>query len=464
MAPTLKKYIYEFKVMPEDRSSLTFSDPTKIKIYSDHYRLGVRLDGIWNKYSRKLEYPLDTDIYCEFPVWNPDAIKTLVTFEELSYSPDSSATISWRINDGTDDYYYDTGTSNWVNPTLDAHWNTEAEVSDNISTFTEAVTSKQIKFLVKLQTTDKDYTPICYGYKLMIEAQFDWFEDLIIRSVIPSIRDNFLYTKDFSTLMLTTGTTFNIQTDHGFVPEEDLNISSIDAVYDHTNDPNHTTDLFSSYNSGTGLVTLTSSINKDDRVYIRFKIEPEVSLNFTDSDYTEVGKVPAIVLDSINIKAIEVKAEESIVDKVTPKGYKMNFPLWCKELTILGVLITSKNVDAMRAISSIYTYFLGTINNQITTKALDLKLSMCIEDISRYNPRVNLDGARSSAFQISIKNFYAWLRDVEDHYVVTNFDYHLNDRPDIGPSEEFGIIGRQNAGVVKQLIMTPVIEEESKES
>ncbi len=550
MAPSLKKYIHTFKVMPKDIPDMTLTG--NVKIYYDHYRTGVRLDGTYNKWARAVKYTEDSDTdYVTLPEWNPDAIKSLITFEEDSYKPDDT-TITWRVNDGTNDYFYfarpsglllliqfndltpsydpdyyrdgsapvvtpigspsisapgdtnfgagaldvtgggvdgigyagaqlvaakntgtvrlrmkpnysgtpttdqiffvmfeqatgynlvvlghatttgypgiviynDSGSLIYFGPTtawsstagtwyefeltwdisaggfgvvfridgvtfdstavtdsrtgtsIDVYsvgtyggsnadfvideiqvyddvqhtadytpltyefpatvdgwssvasfvWNTEAEISENISTFAETITSKKIQFIAKLKTTDDEETPILYGYKLLIEAQFDWWEDLVIRSLVPSLRDNFSFIKDFSAQQNATGTTFNIKTDAYFIPEEDLNISSIDAVYNHTDDLNHDTDLLSSYNSGTGLVTLTTSVAKDKVLFIRFVVTPEVALNFTDADYTEVAKAPAIILDSMNITGHEVKAEKVIVDKVTPQGYRMNNP------------------------------------------------------------------------------------------------------------------------------------------
>ena len=113
----------------------------------------------------------------------------------------------------------------------------------------------------------------------------------------------------------------------------------------------------------------------------------------------------------------------------------------------------------MRAVSAIHEYMYNSIGKSLSTKALDTKLSMMIEGTSRYNPRVNFGGLRSSSFQITIKNFYAWLKDIEEHYVIETFNYTLQRREEVGPSEEFEVVGRQNAGVVKPLVMMPVIEE-----
>ncbi|MCK5019297.1 MAG: hypothetical protein KAS32_19715 [Candidatus Peribacteraceae bacterium] len=684
MAPSLKRYIHTFKAMPENSTDMEFDG--NVKIYYDHYRTGVRLDGTYNKWARAVKYIEDSDSdYVTFPEWNPDAIKSLITFEEDSSKPDDT-TITWRVNDGTNDYFYfawptslllliqfnditpsydpdfyrdgsapvvtpvgspsivspgdsnfgtgaldatgggvngvlyegaqlaalknkgtirfrvktnysgapvsaqiffavtlpplgentvaighdsatgfpavaigddtggvifsgpttvwnpvagtwyefeltwdstpgtgfggvfridgvefhsETGTGSRTAVELDTYavgsyfgsaadftldevqvfdtvqhtadytpltyefpvgvdgwssitssvWNTEDEISANISTFTETITSKKIKFIAKLRTTDDEETPILYGYKLLIGAQFDWWEDLVIRSLVPSLRNNFTFIKDFSAQQNATGTTFNIKTDADFIPEEDLNISSIDAVYNHTDDSNHDTDLFNSYNSGTGLVTLTTSVAEDKVLFIRFVVQPEIALNFTDADYTEVAKTPAIILDSMNVTGHEVKAEKVIVDKVTPKGYRMNNPFWCERVTFLGVLTSSKNVDAMRAVTAIHEYMYNAVGKSLQTKALDTKLSMTIEGTSRYSPRVNFGGLRSSSFQITINNFYAWLKDIEEHYVIEDFNYTLQRRNEVGPAEEFEVVGRQNAGVVKPLVMMPVIEE-----
>jgi hypothetical protein len=462
MAPTFKKFIHEVDLNESLRSDLVFSDATKIRMYTDYNRVGVRLKSSYSKTSGKMEFPTDNDIYCEMPQWEPDAVKGWLVFQEIS-KKETGTSIGWRLHDGTSAYWYN---GNWVAPSGDDDWNTEVEINDNISTF--PYEQKKIKPIAKLKTTDKTVTPVLLSYRIMMKAQFDWWEDLVLRSIIPRLKEDMTFVKNFSTKLDSGTSTFNVLTDDRFELEEDTNIVGIDAIYNHDADPNHNTDLLDTFDPSTGDVTLTGALAIDTRVYIRYIIEPEIVTNFQNTDYTEVGKIPAVVIDSMNIIGSEVIASKEIVSKTSGSelGYKLDNPFHCREVSFLCVLMGISTVDSLRMItqSQAFTVRGATqrsghrVGSVVKSKALDIYYTMRSGNPSRYNPRVNLGDLKTSTFEIKVENFYLWLREVRELPIIATFNYTVNDRADAGPKEQYGVTPDLNAGVVKVIYKSPDVE------
>jgi hypothetical protein len=448
-----KKYIHVFDVQERYRSDLLFSDSTKIRMYADDIRLGVRLKGTYNKWAEKYQYPTDDNITVELPQWEPDAVRGWLGFEEISTKPDDT-TINWRISDGTSQYYWDG--LNWVIASLSTHWNTEIEVSGNISSF--AFTQKKIKFIAKLKTTDKFATPILLGYRLLMKADFDWFEDLIARSLVPRMREDFTLIYDWSGVLDQTTDRFNVKTDENFIPEENVNIVDIKEVWNDDTDPNHYTNILSSFNSSTGEIILTGSISSGTRLYYRLVVEPEIVINFNNTDYTELGATPTIVLNALEIRGQQIKATIDMAMKDRDEGAKLDSPLWVKELRISCTVLTGKITNSLRYISQMYGFIIRgetqrsnhKIGPILKTKALDLEHTLKFLGVSRYSPKPNLSDLKESTFMISIRDFYVWLRDLETKDVVSTFNYAIEDMAEVGsgPVPSSGTIEQLPAGKI----------------
>jgi hypothetical protein len=62
---TLKRFLQDFRLRPEDRSALAFSDTTKIRMYGDPKRPGIRLKATGNVPAQQMEFPVDTPQWLE---------------------------------------------------------------------------------------------------------------------------------------------------------------------------------------------------------------------------------------------------------------------------------------------------------------------------------------------------------------------------------------------------------------
>ena len=63
------------------------------------------------------------------------------------------------------------------------------------------------------------------------------------------------------------------------------NIVSLDAIYNLTDDPTETVNLYSAYNTGTRVVTLTSSQDTDDALILYFTAKPSINIEMVSRDY-----------------------------------------------------------------------------------------------------------------------------------------------------------------------------------
>jgi hypothetical protein len=427
-------------------------------------RLGIRLRGTYYKPAKRIKFPADEDgITVRLPEWAPQAVKSWDGFQEVSRKPEGT-TIEWRVSDGTSDYWW-TGAA-WVVVTPDpAEWNTEVEVSANLSSFLWV--QKKIQLIAKLKTTDRFATPVLLGYRLLITASFDWFEDLISETLVPRIRQDFTVLIDWVGELSTETDRFNVTSDFNFQPDQNWNIVDIDAVYDYDNDPNHETDLLQSFDSGTGLAILTGTKPVGTNLFYHLVLEPEVTINFPNVDYNEIGKTPCVIIDRIDISGRQVKACIDMALKDREEGRKLDAPLWVEEIRFQCSVITGEITTAFRFITNMYafavrgaTQIAGHIQGGIiTTKALDLRHTLEITTASRYNPKPSFSDLKESTFQICIKNFYAWLRDIETKPYVKVFNYQISDmrdsgtgNPDLGPTPLPG-------GAIPGLYKYPEVEE-----
>jgi hypothetical protein len=444
------------------RDDMVFSDYSLIRMYDDS-RLGVRLRGTWNRWAKKIEFNTGntTEKTVRLPAWRPQAVKGWGGFEGISDTPENTV-VEWRISDGVSDYWWNGAA--WFIATLDTEWNTEIDISANIGEFPHV--QKYIRFIARLTTNDRWETPILYGYRLLITASFDWFEDLIIRSLKHRLDEDFAFPINFSGIVDTDTDRFNVKTDDAFKPEQDWNITNIEAVYDDDNDPNHETNILQSFDSGSGVVRLNNVVLNGTRLDSIYEITPDVVINFPSSDYTEVGKTPVIILDNFSIRGRQVHASTSIALKDKDEGRKLEAPLWVDELTCNCTIYTGSTLDTARLFTQAYAFQIkGTtqrsnhkIGSILKTEALDLEHTIKITPESRYSPKPDISDLKESVFTITITNFYAWLRDIQNTYLVTNFNYTVNDMKNVG-SSNFQVVKPLNAGVIAPLYKIPEIEE-----
>ena len=461
MAPELKTYIRGVTLTEKERAEMDFSDPAVIRMYPDYNRIGVRLKGTYHKWKRASEYPTVNNATVRLPMWEPQAVKGWLSFQEISDKPDDTE-IGWRVSyDGVNDLWWNGGA--WVTPTTVDHWNTEVEVATNIGSLD--YTQRSIQFIARLKTDDRWATPILRGFNVMMVGQFDYWEDLILRSLVPRLRNDLSFIVDFAAKMTADGTTFNVKDElTAFTPDKAWDIVGIDSIYNNDTDSDHDIDLFSSFNISSGLVTMSGSLTTGTRVFINMVIQPDIVVNFRDVDYIEVGKTPSVVIESISINGRKVVAFREMVDMAALKGYQLDSPFHASKVIFTCSILTGGNRDNFVLMSKAQESIVVGLGGDslpclLKTKALDERITMMFSPAEQYSPRPNFSGLRTSTFGIILSDFYVWHKNVTETAVVQQFVYTIEDRADSGPAEQYGVTSQLPAGAFPFMNNQPEIDD-----
>jgi len=340
-----KKLIKLFRFEEKRRVDLALGANTRL--HPEQHWLQLKEDS-------EGQYPLDADLQVKTWVANPDAVTAWAGFQvDLdNFKNDAGSivtSVGYRLGDGTDEYFWNGGA--WVVAGA-SDWNTEGEVAANISTF--PATEKKLQVVLNLATTDADFTPRVRAVRVLYESRIEFQEDIIYRSMVRSLRNELRPISDYPVILLADSTAVDLENDYPL--QTPYNVVSIDSVFNETDDPDWQTDLFSSYNPTTKVVTLTGSVPAGKQLRIRFTYEPEVAVR-TSRDYEELEKVPQVLLESIElVDAYEVPSDEEVLNKATGQGFRVFAPLM-GDLEINLAVITDKQTDQMRLADEVKRYF-----------------------------------------------------------------------------------------------------------
>jgi hypothetical protein len=347
---------------------VTFSDNTKIRLSptSGVIKLKMQSSGF---------FPDDADIWARTWITNPKAVRKLLMLEVFPESQPEYGVVNVRIYDGTNDYYWD-GAAWSIAGTSD--WNTEAEINANIDTF-PILPNRQFAITLNLQTTDPDrrVTPFVSEVRVLMEVHIDYIEDIVFRSLMPLMENdirpaaNFGNVQEFTTDVSTINLfDYRINTPYRIV--------DVDRVYDFTDDPELIYNLFSDYDSGTGVITLTSSLPAGHKPFIVFRYVPEIAF-ITHQDWYEVSKLPCLIIQGLEVpvtSAYNITAREGVVDKGTGQAVVVHEP-WRATIEFRLHGLTASAVDQMRLMSRVIKFF--DDNKFIKSTGLDEYYRMRIE-------------------------------------------------------------------------------------
>jgi len=359
-------------------------------------------------------YPTDSDLYAKTWVTNPANARQWLGFEadQINYIVDGVqvTSIGFRLSDGTDEYYWN-GASWEVNTTS---WNTEEEVAPNISTF--PVTDRKLQVVINLKTTDGGYTPKLGLIKVLYSSDIEFQEDIIYRSLVPSLREQIRPISDYPIELVAATDQINLKGDYKL--DTPYNILSIDGVFNHTDDPDHWTDLYQSYDSVTQVITLSEEVGVGKVVWVRFIYEPEVAVN-TSRDFLEPERVPAIILDDVNyIEAAPLAQDDSVVDKSDGSAVKIPAPIQ-GNLEIQAFILTDKDRDQHRLADQVKKFFED--NPFLRSRGLDENYRLWL--VEEYDMRAEANSAdiRTGRCMFRIENVRYWLKDAVEMTAVKRF-------------------------------------------
>lgn len=410
----LRSFIKLFTCEESDRNRVVLGTGTRINPATHRAQLG--------SYD-SLVYSTDSDLYVKSWVANPEEVREWQGFEAtIIHKKVDGVQVTgegFRLSDGTNEYWWD-GDS-WEISTTD--WNTEAEVAANIADF--SAVERKIQVIVNLSTTDETQTPELVEVKVLFGALLDSeLEDLLIRSFVPAFRSGI---RPVTRFVLVAAETDQIDMKQ-FKLDGDYRVVDVDAVFNHTTDPTHDTDLYQSHTSRSeptdswvdgqvDVITLSSSVGVGNTLWLRLKYEPVVSIE-TSRDYYEIEHVPCLIFENIAYKAQEIGGEYSVGDKVNYTAKVLRAPLQgALDVSLIGM--SGKLVDHERLDAAVNKFF-GE-NTVIRSTGLDefYRLRLINEHEHRSSP--NAADLRTWTKTIRIENFRTWHHPVEDGYLVNRF-------------------------------------------
>lgn len=408
----LTKLIKEFSFEEEHRDMLTIGSKTRLNGAESCIQL--KEQGI--KFN---EYPLDADLSVSTWIANPDSVRQWLAFQ-VEQTPGMIdkvvyTSLGYKLSDGTDERFWNG--SNWVVAASD-DWNTETEISAHIGAF--PVTTKKIGVVVNLVTTDKTLTPKVRSIKIAYDSDIQFKEDILHRSLIrklkteirPRARHVFKTQAAISSIDLKT--VYKIETPY--------NVASVENVYNHTDDPNHVSNLYVSFNPTTMVVLLSGSIPSGKQVWIDFLYEPEVAIT-TGQEYHEVERVPCVILDDINLVDCNEQAKyDSVINLATGTGWLIAPPLR-GTLEVRMKFLTDKSIDLMRLSDEINRFFAN--NPTLQSVGMDEKYRIWQLEEFTQTTTPNKRNIQTGELTFRIVDVLFFLKDAVPAYGVQTFNLSL---------------------------------------
>ena len=399
----VKRFVFEEK----NRGLVTFG--------SSDIRLNPQVNMIHLKKDDVDGYPTDADIYVKTWVSNIGSLKGFLLFESVihhQFSDDGSQITGdgYRLGDGTDQYWWNGAA--WVVDS--SNWNTEQEVCENIASF--PVITQNIQVIINLSTTDSKYTPFLEMIKILYSSDIEFQEDIIYGSLVKDLKENIRPITDYPVKISEDASTIDLLND--FPLKTPYNIAGIDSVFNHTLDEKHLVDIFQSWNPTTKVITLNQTLTADTVVWIRFTYEPEVAVT-TNRQYTEIGKVPCIVVADVRTYDTgEGNVDETVINKATGNGTRVKAP---KHKSIEFVLrcLTDKARDQTRLTDAVSEYFRQ--NPLIRSRGMDLRYSVISDGGFDQQDPVGQSEINVERLRLRITNALFYNRGDQDAVAVSRF-------------------------------------------
>ena len=365
-------------------------------------------------------YSINPDISAKTLLTRPKAVRAWLGFEAddvhfLNEYNQQVTSLGYRLSDGVDEYWWNG--SGWE--TNMANWNTEAEVADNIASF--SAVARALEVVVNLVTTDRRYTPRLRRIKILYEVQLDSYqEDIVYRSLIPAMKGAIRPIADHPIDIVAATATIALAS---FPTDTPYTIVGVDAVYDHTADPDHQADLFQSYDPATKVITLSQQIQAKRKAWIRVVYQPDVIVNRSRDDIN-VSKVPALVLSDINlVKASDRGGVDSVANRAAGTAWELPAPKQGDlEIQLYGA--TSKGVDHMRLADEVKRFFDNA--PLLTSTGLDEQYRLWLIDeydmaASGQEGEIHIWRAR-----FRVAGVCYWTREAKQVTVVSKFSMRLS--------------------------------------
>lgn len=412
----LRKFIKCFTWTELDRSRITLGPGTRIDPEINRACLGTY--GVD-------EIPTDPDLFVKSWIANPTAVKAWLGFQAViihkkDFDGNIVTSAAFRLSDGTDQYFWD-GAAWGVSG---INWNTEEEVATNIGAF--PVTSRKLQIVVNLRTTDDSYSPELEEIRVLYGALIDSeVEDVLERSLIPALRES---VQPVTRLVITKSGSDNTIVLPNYVIETDYRLVAVDAVFNHTDDPAHDSDLFESntlrsvagdpWHDGTiDVITLNALVEDGKTVWLRVRYEPVVAIS-TNQDWYEVGHVPAIIIERVLFEGSRVVGEDFVGNKADGSAFIVPAPLQGSlSFELLGIASSLADHEALSA--EVNRFFAS--HDPLVSTGIDEPYRLWLVDEHEHLPSPAEEELYSCRKRARIMGFRIWDKPAADGYLVRRF-------------------------------------------
>jgi hypothetical protein len=399
----------------DPRASTVLSDAAKIRLDPADFKIKLKLQD-------NSRYPTDADLSARSRTYRPEAVRRLLMLQLNASIPkdedgNALASVGLRLFDGTDERFWDGGA--WAVAGA-GDWNTEAEVNGNIEDFN--VSARAFAVVLNLQTADDRVTPTVESVFVLWEGEVDWSQDITLDSLTATVRENAIWTEDAALPPLEADSAL-IDLD-AYTDDSNLTVVGMDAVYDHTADPTHRTDLLQSYDAGTREITLAVSIPAGNVPYLRMRCQAVVAWD-THQDFTEVGHLPEVILgdvETVSSSPYPSGSGSGIVRKDTgaavsvPAPYRMTYQVTME-------VRTDRSREQQRLTDALLTLLVdGPADEEgpfLRSRATDRRYRIwLIDEFRAVAPTLNLSDVRTFQAEFRIQDVALNLRPAVDTFAV----------------------------------------------
>jgi hypothetical protein len=415
VAPHIRTIAHTFQFPWQDRGLLQFSDADKVHLYR---RDGLTVPDLRLRLQPSTalfgaQYPTDDDLYVRTQPIEPSALRAWVALFVVTDQPDDTL-IQYRLHDtgAVQDLYWDGGAWSAAGA---SDWNTLQEVQDNLASL-DATTVRGLRLVFNLHTDDANVTPrVTEAIVLFTAAIPSFTEDVIYRTFLRQMGAGVQPLADV-VVQWPGGTTYTH--DHDAM-EEPPGVATRDVVaaYDLDSDPDRETDLLQSYNTGTGVVTLSQSVTADNNVLLQVEFEPLVAV-LTHPDFDELSAVPAVTVTGIDEDLVGetpiISAAINVGDntaKAVPAPRQVNFTL---ELTV----VVPRGLDLVRVVEAVQTWIRN--NPVLSSDATGANLTVTILEPFSSSPRGDAAHLHEGILTVRLWNANQWIFPAVDTYGVEN--------------------------------------------
>lgn len=343
-----------------DRASVVLSDATKIRIdgASDTAQLAQQSDGT---------YPTAANINITSAIAKPASLRKLVAFQASARNFKNAAQAlvtgeQYRLTDGTNQFFWNG--SAWVVDTT--HWNSEADIANNIALFSQAVTAKKFGVVVNLWSTDQTTTPQLIRIKIAFEVkQQSWMDDIFLRSLVRNLKAQVRPIAEIQWKHV-GGNTVDVTTavDACGVP---FKFASLDSVFNFGADPGLETDLLQSITGG--VATLSQTLAAGTILRLNVVYIPNVVVLTTSPDFVELDKLPTIIVEQIRtMGAQQALSSDEVINKSAGTAKQIKRP-WSADLEFDIRAVTPNSTDLLRLVEALIDF--ADDNPTLVSQALD---------------------------------------------------------------------------------------------